>query len=517
MAYRGQDLNLRRGRTSARRGMAGLGDYGGGADDNTRAPLLHGPIDVDETLLATCNHAYEAAVFHGSREVRLEHLVYALGRVGAAHQVLDDLGIQPETLRREAALAIAAEVPSAAADESIDPTTSEQLETTLRGAAMRAADRGSTAGVTDVLRAIVVASRDSAIVGLLLRASSDPGKLERWRDEALRREPSLTQVLRAAHAPDNTATILARIDALEGAMRALAADSASERRTFHDMLRNVQEALLILRNSLPSVAHPDRTDEVKSAIDARVQEVSELVLSLDDRLNALSRVAGEPIEDMRARFDRLEQRFHEQSSELARTVTPALSERLSQLMTERLGEAETIFSRFSDIAPAPLLPAPTPAPQPAAELALEHGPALLEKIGNMELAVRAHMLGAEEQTKTHERDLHEIYEALVKLGANQQTLANNLNTWRLDTSGDVSIVSNRLETLEATVLESLGRISAQLQMLRTPGMLEEPEPAGSGWSFKRWLFGTNKVMSPSWERRGRPVRDALVRLKLVRK
>ena len=55
----------------------------------------------------------------------------------------------------------------------------------------------------------------------------------------------------------------------------------------------------------------------------------------------------------------------------------------------------------------------------------------------------------------HERDLNEIFEALVKLGTNQQTLANNLEAWRLDSSGDVSIVSNRLENMERTLQDAL--------------------------------------------------------------
>ncbi len=503
MAYRGQDLDLRVGRTSAMRGTAGLGEMGGGFDTHGAAPLRHGPIAVDETVLATCNHAYEAAVFHGSREVRLEHLVYALARVGAAAQILDDLGIRPETLRREAALSIAAEVPSAAADAKNEPATSEELEATLRRASERAAERGGLAGVADLLRAIVTASRDNATVGLLQRATSDPGKLERWREEALRREPSLTQVLRAAHAPDNSAAIITRLEAVETAMRALAGDSAAERRATHDALRHVQEALVALGSMKSSAA--DRTDEVKSIIDARTQDLSELILSLDDRLHALARGDAAPSEDVRARFDRLEQRFEEQSAALSKSVTPALSERLSQLMSERLGEAEATFTRLALRAPA-------------AEPVPEQATVVLEKIGNMELAVRAHIQGAEEQTKTHERDLHEIYEALVKLGSNQQTLANNLNTWRLDTSGDVSIVSNRLEALETTVLESLGRISAELQMLRTSAPIEDMDPPAARWSFKRWLFGTNRVLSPAWERQGTgPVRQALSRFKLVKK
>lgn len=513
MAYRGHDLDLRTAR-GVHRGV-GHGD----SEGFSNGPR-HAAISVDETLLATCNHAYEAAVFHGSREVRLEHLIYALARVGTAAQILDDLGIRPETLRREAALAIAAEVPSTTAEMRTDPVSSEELEATLRRASERAADRGTLAGVIDLLRAIVTASRDNATVALLTRASSDPAKLERWREEALRREPSVTQMLRAAHAPDNSTAILTRLDALEATMRTLASDSGAERRSAIDIMRNVQDAMATLHSA--HAGSLDRTDEVKSAIDTRVHDLSELVLTLDERLAQLSKTGAEPLEDLRMRFERLEQRFQDQGHELSKAVTPALSERLSQLMTERLAEAETTLNRLADLATSPQLAPPAQMLVPASET---EAPVLLEKIGTMELAVRSHLQGAEEQAKTHERDLHEIYEALVKLGSNQQTLANNLNTWRLDTSGDVSIVSNRLERLEATVMESLGRISAELQMLRpqiapmeTAPRLQkvvEDDPAPTGWSFKRWLFGTNKVLSPTWERRNPgPVRTALSRLRV---
>lgn len=541
MAYRGHDLDLRTQRSSPRGGSHGEGDlYGNGP--------RHGAISVDETLLATCNHAYEAAVFHGSREVRLEHLIYALARVGAAAQILDELGIRPETLRREAALSIAAEVPSSSAEMRTDPNSSEELEATLRRASDRASERGALAGVVDLLRAIVIASRDNATVALLTRASSDPTKLERWREEALRREPHSGSHGRVAHVPDPSPAILARIDALEQTMRALATDSGSERRSAVDILRHVQDAVATLSASHANVMPAlDRTDEVKSAIDARVHDLSELVLALDERLATLTPGAAAPLDDLNARLDRLEQRFQdqgtefarleqrfqEQGHELAKAVTPALSERLSQLMSERLGEAETTLTRLADLAASPHFLAPPQ--QSSAEPTVVHVPSteppalLVEKLDGMELAVRSHLQSAEEQAKTHERDLHEVYEALVKLGSNQQTLANNLNTWRLDTSGDVSIVSNRLERLEQTVMESLARISAELQMLRPQiAALERPatdthqaltyreeEPQPGRWSFKRWLFGTSRVLSPTWERRNPgPVRTALRRLKV---
>ena len=69
----------------------------------------------------------------------------------------------------------------------------------------------------------------------------------------------------------------------------------------------------------------------------------------------------------------------------------------------------------------------------------------------IEEIVRAQAERMEEASKTHERDLGEIFEALVKLGTNQQTLGNNLEAWRFDSSGDISIVSNRLESLERSL------------------------------------------------------------------
>lgn len=488
MAYRGHDLDLRVGRGSTFRGEIGLGDAAG------RKAIL-----VDDTLLATCNHAYEAALFYGSREVRVDHLIYALTRVAGAAQVLDDLGIRPERLRKEAASAIAAETPAAPADAQSDPDTSDELESTLRRTSERAQERGGLAGVVDLVRTILSAGRDNAAVALLTRASSDPQRLERWREEANRREPSITEVLRAAaHTPDINPAVMARLDGLEAAMRTLGSEATSERRSTHDLLRQVHEALEALSAARASVSG-EFTEEIKGAIDTRLHDVSDMLLSLDERLHGLGKQGGgEPLEDMRQRFEKLEEKLSVQGEELSRALTPAVSDRVSHLLSERLGQTEASVSQ--------LLTGGTGG------VPADIGP----RLAQLETAIRTQLQSAEETAKTHERDLSEIYEALVKLGANQQTLANNLNTWRLDTSGDVSIVSNRLEALETTVLESLGRISADLQMLRGTGSGEEPQLTGGG--FKRWLYGTNRVLSSSWSSdRPGPIRQALSRVGVVKK
>ena len=84
----------------------------------------------------------------------------------------------------------------------------------------------------------------------------------------------------------------------------------------------------------------------------------------------------------------------------------------------------------------------------------------------LEASVRAQLQGAEEAGKTHARDLGEIYQALVKLGANQQTLGDNFTAWRIESGGDIGIVSNRVQQLEQTMLDLLGHFGGELQALR---------------------------------------------------
>ena len=90
MGYRGEDLDLRTPQSWA----TGTPDPGAQAEPSpqrgrrsaTLAPR-NGPIWVDDTVMACCNHAYDVAVAHRSAEVRLEHLLHALTRIDAASEV----------------------------------------------------------------------------------------------------------------------------------------------------------------------------------------------------------------------------------------------------------------------------------------------------------------------------------------------------------------------------------------------------------------------------------------------
>ena len=102
-----------------------------------------GPIAVDDTVLACCNCAYDVARFHASEDVRLEHLLHALTRVGAAVDVLAELGIRVDTLRRETAVAIAAEMPAGPIEDHGTPQRLRRLRG--RAAASRRPGRPSGA------------------------------------------------------------------------------------------------------------------------------------------------------------------------------------------------------------------------------------------------------------------------------------------------------------------------------------------------------------------------------------
>ena len=99
MSYKGRDLDLRTphapGVSEDAAGQAGW--------SLPPVPGRDGPIPVDQTVLACCNAAYDAALFHGARDVRVEHLLYALTRVDAARDILEQHGLRTQQLRRDAA------------------------------------------------------------------------------------------------------------------------------------------------------------------------------------------------------------------------------------------------------------------------------------------------------------------------------------------------------------------------------------------------------------------------------
>jgi hypothetical protein len=88
--------------------------------------------------------------------------------------------------------------------------------------------------------------------------------------------------------------------------------------------------------------------------------------------------------------------------------------------------------------------------------------------------------------------LTEIHEALIQLATNQRTLGDNLSTWRLDSGGDVGILSNRLQHLEETLIGLLTQIGNDVLALPGSG---RPASWLRGNGLKRWLSGTGSALT----------------------
>ena len=442
MSYKGNDLDLRTpyglaDEAGAQPGLAFLPDVG-----------RDGPIPVDHTVLACCNAAYDAALFHGTRDVRLEHLLYGLTRVEAAREILEQHGVRTQQLRRDTAAAIAADAPAGSAGHRA-PRASAELENLLRRAAGRAGQDSVPASIHDLLRVILGYGREAPATALLLRSASDLQQLERWAAEARAHVSQPGTAL----APIVAQELVARLETLETTTRTLVAEVAADRKAMLDMLGELQHELRAARqeSSQPAI------------VLEKIEDVGKSVAGLSERFDAIRTLS--PASPVETRLAALESRLADQPGAIANAIAYMLDER-------RAAEPEPLQLTATD----------------------GHGTELGQKLAKLETMLRTQWERIEEGSKAHERDLNEVFEGLVKLGSNQQTLADNLEAWRLDNAGDVSIVSNRLKTLE--------------QMLHE--VISPPQPEGSRpRNLKRWLYGTASVLPSTWRSDVAALRDSL--------
>lgn len=483
MSYKGNDLDLRGTSVASLRdngtedaGMPGawpphpdiVRDMGhdGGRDmvrDGGRDMGRDAPISVDQTVMEVSNAAYDAAAFHGARDVGLPHLVYALTRVEPAREVLEMHGVRTAELRRDAAAAIAETEPGAGPGSRV-PRSSVELENVLRRAASRAGQDSVPASVHDVLRVLVTYGRETPATVLLLGAAADPDQLQRWAAEPVPGpQPGPGAALRE---PGVVLQLMGRLDAMEHRIGALVADVAADRKALLDLVAEIQQEM----RARPVPSHAENSAAIATIAD-RLEETNRAVAQLGERFEAIRAFSPEENADLGGRLSALEGRLAEQPAAIAHAVNIMLGERKS--------DAE-------------------PSPQPPPDT--EHMGALGERLSSVEDLLRGQTERMQEAAKLQERDLGEIFEALVKLGTNQQTLASNLEAWRLDSSGDISIVSNRLERLERAVAPQPAPPRPK------PAVAQSNTGEPREKTIKRW-----RVLPATWREDAAALRDSLRR------
>ena len=336
MGYRGEDLDLRTPQTWS----ATPADLAGASEpaaykNGQRAPSRNGPFWVDDTVLASANHAFDVALAHRAGEVRLEHFLHALTRIDAAAEALEARGVRVAALRRESATIIASEIPVGLPNSKAAPRRSEELAETLRAAAASAARRNGPATIEDVLNVLFDQRADMPGIGLLARHTmrapvretleqfpplsryAEPPRyvqppVERYvrvaAPELIRSEPLRQETVRyVTEAPrpyrsefsgTTTDTIQnTRIEALEQMVRALSNDLASERQVVSGMLKEL---------SRDTQAHRDDQGRLHTGLYDRMQTLEQIMT--EPRANASTDGLAEQLLNLEVS---LEQRLNE--------------------------------------------------------------------------------------------------------------------------------------------------------------------------------------------------------------
>ena len=126
---------------------------------------------------------------------------------------------------------------------------------------------------------------------------------------------------------------------------------------------------------------------------------------------------------------------------------------------------------------------------------------LTERLTQLERSLSAYAERTVETGTSHERDLTELHEALVKLNTNQQMLASSLDQWRTDTMGDLGVINNHLKAIDEVGQQRQPAIDALVkQVTNVHEQVARREVHKS--RFRNWLFGTDEWYTASWDTSG---------------
>ena len=510
----------------------------------------HPPAGQDEIVTACCDLAYESARAGGSREVILVHLVHALSRVPDAARILDGEGVAVAALRRDTAEIIFSDMPVGQSFGSPPSTASEDFNTAMDLAAASMRRRGTRAvSVSDLLVGVINGDQDALAVQLLRRhwpnwqdAVVDGLTTDIFSPGSLPLPPAAGYAV-----PENVET---RLRAIESAMSTLLGEISNDRDTFAKVLSEVQEAVANQRadssrlqaslveqvkalqqavdtHRLDSTSVPagllDRVGDFENSVEKKIGEAISVWHALDNRLKGLEQrltavpgeggLASPELLDKLATFERgIDVRLDKAAATWG-TMTERMAALEGAVMGETAGDGhmqaqlsdrmqameKMLEAQRHDIANQlnTALPDQLRALQKSVEGKSGQFPNensddwddFSERLFTLESAVTEQRTSAQDIAKANETQLGEIRAALGKLATSQQTLTGALDQWRLDATGDLGIISNRLETLEhmsVRPVEMLEQLNVSLHSQHQP---VRKVMAVKQRGFWRWLFG----------------------------
>ena len=508
MGYRGDDLDIRtpqtwRATAAAPVHPAPAAQAGGGRGTVQQS----GPIWVDETVLAACNHAFDVALAHRSGEVRLEHFLHALTRLDTSAEILEARGIRVTALRRELGTIIASELPMGLPNGRGAPRRSEDFEDVLRLGAALAAPRDEPADVNDVLHAIIESSPHIPVVADIAHTLSHAANTYGAGTAGLSGSTRGHGAQRAGITPTATDNLQnTRLDTLEQMVRALTTDLQNERKVFTGVLQELQREIMTHRDDInrPQGGHlqSDLGDRLKG-LEQSVQS-SRFASAVDlgpvlERLVALERSIlsgrGEQIDftPVISRLDRIE-------VAVAASDTPSLGAALEKHRSEIAVSVLTpLIQRIDGVMGA-----------------------IDERIAKLEASTNETIAKIQEQVTAHAQAQSETSDALTKLNDNHSALSGSIEQWRLDSAVEIGGVDDKLKEFDSGLSDIDTRLAAleaesskPVEMLHAlSGTLNRMHKVTVERYYRRnrfwyWLFGTDDWVAASWPSQAARIADDL--------
>ena len=534
MSYKGEDLDLRSPRV-----------YRGEVEQASRDLLsggvggANGPIWVDETLMSCCNHAFDVAYAHRAAEVHIEHLLYALTRVDSAAEILEASGVRDAGLRRESAMIIASTIPVGLTNGKSSPRASAALQDALRLASERGAKSNRAGSVHDLLDVFLDQRPELDGLDLLRRHLSTQARTR--PSQGLRTNSGAAGEGGSLHSLSTTDQLQnSRIEALERMVQSLGGGAGQgnihEARHMSTMGRE-PFGYGEQRGSIggQDMYLRDASGHLERSLITRLDETLQHLALLSERLSVLESVVSEGrgssgadvagLNERLGRFEKIlasnsggvadfspiEKRLNDiELAILSRDETSqgvgSLADRLDRLEAKIDQQAVLSQEMLSDdgaalersgVALSAELKAVTGAVASQAATAERLNANLRERIDKIEEQLTVNALEESESYTALANDMGELNTAVAQVNETQHSLAELLEKSRLESSGDLSVVANRLAALEESAAdprEEIARLSKKMDRMYRVNV-ERYHRRNRIWY---WLFGTDDWIGASW-------------------
>jgi cell division protein ZapA (FtsZ GTPase activity inhibitor) len=286
-------------------------------------------------------------------------------------------------------------------------------------------------------------------------------------------------------------------------------------RTLETKLRTLDEGV--------NAARRDGTS-VTQVLNERFQAVRQ---QLEQQSIATASLVAQLTEPVTERLRQLESGLQRQVETLAsRPVDTGLGDRIERALAERIAKLEQAIASTGQVTgQAYQLTAKVDERVRGLEGFATAQPqatqALVAKLAHVEQLVQSHgdravqytQQVAQQAADARIRELGELQEAIVKLGTNQQTLSESLDQWRTENEGGLSIVSNRLEVLEAASaqpMQMLRQMQTDLIGLQKVTVADYDQ---NRRGIRNWLFGTEDLFAGSWRDETRQIRERIAQVR----